>query len=56
MLTVFKNGMWAIMCVIAWHDCTWHGQGYATPPPSPNWVMPIGRDGQVTFKKQLLLF
>jgi hypothetical protein len=33
-----KNGMWVIMCVVTWHNCTW--EGYVRPaPPPPNWVL-----------------
>ncbi len=32
--------MWALICVVMWHDSTWRGWGvfFRTPPP-PNWVM-----------------
>jgi hypothetical protein len=30
------------MCVVMWHDCTWHGWGYVpSAPPPPNFVMHV---------------
>jgi hypothetical protein len=38
---LLKYVTWSIMCVITWHDCTWHGWGYLPWPPTPNWVVHV---------------
>jgi hypothetical protein len=47
-----KYGTWVIRCVITWHYCAWHGQGYVYPAPlplPPDWVIhacrPFGING-----------
>jgi hypothetical protein len=34
-----NNGTWEIMCVIKWHDFTWHGRAFSPPPPPYNVVV-----------------